>query len=54
MGKKKDALQALKHARESGLSNEELIGLAKNYPEFSAIVSEPEYRKLTSSLATNP
>jgi predicted Zn-dependent protease len=54
MGKKKDALQALKHAREAGLSSEDLIGLAKNYPEFSAIVSEPEYRKLTSSLATNP
>jgi hypothetical protein len=54
MGRKKDAIRDLQKAVATGLNSAELAQLPSEYPEFSALATDTEFRKLAASAPTKP
>jgi hypothetical protein len=50
MGRKKDALLSLQHARDAGLKAQDLADLENRIPEFAAFASDPGFQKLVEGL----
>jgi len=51
MGKKKEALQSLQHAKDAGLKAQDLADLETDIPEFAALAGDAGFQKLVEGKA---